>query len=144
MIAKFIGKSRFIRIFRGALDSAEKMSLGWPNGVRAYPPGEAAGDSGLAGQFTARYQIAKNVVLKGFVDGGYIWRWTNYWYGMASPGSLGLWGPGLGVDWGSRGDLLLSVDLAFPMGQNSYGPYGYDVDGENPDARVWVSLRKWL
>ncbi len=126
------------------LDSAEKMSLGWPNGVRAYPPGEAAGDSGLAGQFTARYQIAKNVALKGFVDGGYIWRWTNYWYGMASPGSLGLWGPGLGVDWGTRGDLLLSVDLAFPMGQNFYGPYGYDVDGENPDARVWVSLRKWL
>ena len=29
------------------LASAEKMSLGGPNGVRAYPVGEATGDSGL-------------------------------------------------------------------------------------------------
>jgi hemolysin activation/secretion protein len=126
------------------LDSAEKMSLGWPNAVRAYPPGEAAGDSGLAGQFTARYQIAKNVVLKGFVDGGYIWKWTN-WFNEAQGGnSLGLWGPGIGAEWGTRGDLLLSVDLAFPLGENTYRSDGLDSDGNNPDARVWVSLRKWL
>jgi hemolysin activation/secretion protein len=126
------------------LDSAEKMSLGWPNGVRAYPPGEAAGDSGIAGQFTARYQIAKNVVLKGFVDGGYIWKWTNWFDGAQDPGSLGIWGPGIGVDWGTRGDVLLSVDLAFPMGENTYRADLLDSDGNNPDARVWVSLRKWL
>ncbi|MFM8259665.1 MAG: ShlB/FhaC/HecB family hemolysin secretion/activation protein [Vulcanococcus sp.] len=126
------------------LDGVEKMSLGWPNGVRAYPPGEAAGDSGLAGQFTARYQLAKNVVFKGFVDGGYIWKWTN-WFALAqSPGSLGLWGPGLGIDWGTRGDVLLSVDVAFPLGNNPGNINGLDSDGTNPDARVWVSLRKWL
>ena len=27
------------------LDGAEKISIGYPNGVRAYPPGEGAGDS---------------------------------------------------------------------------------------------------
>jgi hemolysin activation/secretion protein len=126
------------------LDSAEKISLGWPNGVRAYPPGEAAGDSGLTGQFTARYQIAKNLFLKGFVDGGYVWRWTNRFEGAQNPGSLGLWGPGIGVDWGTRGDLLLSVDLAFPIGENTYQASLLDSDGNNPDARVWVSVRKWL
>ena len=126
------------------LDSAEKMSLGWPNGVRAYPPGEAAGDSGIAGQFTARYQLAKNVVAKGFVDGGYIWRWTDWYDDALDPGSLGLWGPGIGIDWGTRGDILLSVDLAFPMGSNNYSADGLDVDGNDPDARLWVSLRKWL
>lgn len=126
------------------LDSVEKMSLGWPNGVRAYPPGEAVGDSGLSAQLTARYQVAKNVVLKGFVDGGYIWKWTN-WFDLAQqPGSLGLWGPGVGVDWGTRGDLLLSVDLAFPLGANPGSINGLDSDGTNPDARLWVSLRKWL
>lgn len=126
------------------LDSAEKMSLGWPNGVRAYPPGEAAGDSGLAGQFTARYQIAKNLVLKGFVDGGYIWKWTN-WFDLAEGDrGLGLWGPGLGAEWGTRGDVLVSVDVAFPMGENTYRADGLDSDGNNPDARVWVSVRKWL
>ena len=126
------------------LDSVEKMSLGWPNGVRAYPPGEAAGDTGISGQFTARYQLAKNVVLKGFVDGGYIWKWTN-WFSLAqSPGSLGLWGPGLGIDWGTRGDVLLSVDVAFPLGGNPGNINGLDSDNTNPDARVWVSLRKWL
>lgn len=126
------------------LDSAEKMSLGWPNGVRAYPPGEAAGDSGMAAQFTARYQLAKNVVLKGFVDGGYIWRWTNWFNGALNPGDLGLWGPGIGVEWGTRGDVLVSVDLAFPLGQNYNSVTGLDSDGTNPDMRVWVSVRKWL
>lgn len=126
------------------LDSAEKMSLGWPNGVRAYPPGEAAGDSGLAGQFTARYRLARNLFLKGFVDGGYIQRWVNWFTLAQSPGSLGLWGPGIGVDWGTRGDVLLSVDLAVPLGNNVYQPSGLDVDGNNPDVRVWVSLKKWL
>ena len=126
------------------LDSAEKMSLGWPNGVRAYPPGEAAGDSGLAGQFTARYQLAKNVVLKGFVDGGYIWRWTNWFNSAQNPPSLALWGPGVGVEWGTRGDVLVSVDLAFPLGNNPSTLTGLDADGTNPDMRVWVSVRKWL
>lgn len=126
------------------LDSAEKMSLGWPNGVRAYPPGEAAGDSGMAAQYTARYQVAKNVVLKGFVDGGYIWRWTSWWNGAQNPGDLGLWGPGLGVEWGTRGDTLFSVDLAFPLGQNYNSATGLDSDGTNPDTRVWFSVRKWF
>ena len=126
------------------LDSAQKMSLGWPLGVRAYPPGEAAGDSGVSAQLTGRYQVAANVSFRGYVDGGYIWRWTNTWIGMPNLNSLGLWGPGIGVDWGTRGDLLLSADLAFPLGNNPYGVNGLDIDGENPSARFWISLRKWL
>lgn len=126
------------------LDSAQKMSLGWPLGVRAYPPGEAAGDSGVSAQLTGRYQVAANVSFRGYVDGGYIWRWTNAWIGMPNLNSLGLWGPGIGVDWGTRGDLLLGADLAFPVGNNPYGVNGLDIDGENPSARFWISLRKWL
>lgn len=126
------------------LDSVEKLSLGWPNGVRAYPPGEAAGDSGLTLQSTVRYQLARNLVAKGFLDGGYIWRWTTLYAGSLNPNGFGLWGPGLGFEWGTRGDLLASVDVAWPIGVNSNVPSGLDVDGTNADLRVWVSVRKWL
>ena len=126
------------------LDSVEKMSLGWPNGIRAYPPGEASGDSGLTLQFTARYQLARNLVAKGFVDGGYIWRWTDPFTGSINPNAFGLWGPGLGLEWGTRGDVLASVDVAWPLGNNPNTPFGVDVDGTDADVRVWVSLRKWL
>jgi hemolysin activation/secretion protein len=126
------------------LDSVEKMSLGWPNGVRAYPPGEASGDSGVSAQFTARYQLARNVVAKAFVDGGYIWRWTTPFSDFLNPNGFGLWGPGLGLEWGTRGDVLASVDVAWPIGPNRNNPAGLDSDGANADVRVWVALRKWL
>jgi hemolysin activation/secretion protein len=126
------------------LDSVEKMSLGWPNGVRAYPPGEAAGDSGVALQGTVRYQLARNLTAKAFVDGGYIWRWTDPFAGSLNPNAFGLWGPGLGLEWGTRGDVLASVDVAWPLGSNRNTPSGVDVDGTNADVRVWVSVRKWL
>ena len=126
------------------LDTVEKISLGWPNGVRAYPPGEALGDSGLTGQLTLRYQLARNLVAKGFVDGGYGWRWTRWFADGEQPASLGLWGPGIGLEWGTHGDLLAAVDVAWPIGENPYSPSGYDVDGLNAGVRVWVSLRKWF
>lgn len=126
------------------LDAVEKMSLGWPNAVRAYPPGEAAGDSGLSGQFTVRYQLARNLVARAFVDGGYIWRWSNTFVGSLAPNDFGLWGPGLGLEWGTRGDVMASVDVAFPVGDNPNTPIGVDVDGDNSSWRLWVSLRKWL
>jgi hypothetical protein len=50
----------------------------------------------------------------------------------------------LGVEWGTRGDVLVSVDLAFPLGNNPSTLTGLDADGTNPDMRVWVSVRKWL
>jgi hemolysin activation/secretion protein len=126
------------------LDSVEKMSLGWPNGVRAYPPGEASGDSGVVGQSTLRYQLARNVVAKAFVDGGYIWRWTRQFVGALNPNGFGLWGPGLGLEWGTRGDVLASVDVAWPIGVNNNSLSGLDADGTDAGMRVWISLRKWL
>lgn len=37
------------------LDSSERMSAGGPNGVRAFPSGEASGDRGLLAQVELRY-----------------------------------------------------------------------------------------
>jgi hypothetical protein len=57
---------------------------------------------------------------------------------------FGLWGPGLGLEWGTRGDVIASVDIAWPIGENLNNPIGVDVDGDDASLRVWVSVRKWL
>ena len=137
------------------LNVAEELSLGWPNGVRAYPPGEVLGDTGLVGQLTARYELLpdrrvdndrRRLAFKAFLDGGYVWRWSNPFQSTSTyyPGELGLWGPGLGVEWGRDRDYSVSIDVAWPLGQNRARLNGLDVDGLNPDARVWVGVRKWL
>lgn len=135
------------------LNVAEELSLGWPNGVRAYPPGEALGDSGLVGQLTARYDLLpdrrnsgdrRRLAFKAFLDGGYLWRWSNPFQSFYYPLQLGLWGPGVGLEWGRDRDFNVSIDVAWPMGQNRTRLSGMDVDGLNPDTRVWVGVRKWL
>ena len=50
------------------LASAEKMSLGGPNGVRAYPVGEANGDSGNLISGELRYIVPGFKVLEGDVN----------------------------------------------------------------------------
>ncbi|MGH6783635.1 MAG: ShlB/FhaC/HecB family hemolysin secretion/activation protein, partial [Sphingomicrobium sp.] len=50
------------------LASAEKMSLGGPNGVRSYPVGEATGDSGLLIQGELRYIVPGIKVFEGDVQ----------------------------------------------------------------------------
>ncbi len=126
------------------LSSQEKFSLGWPNGVRAYPPGEASGDSGASLQLTLRRQLGDQLTLKAFVDGGYVWRWTEWFLEIPQPGSFGLWGPGIGLDYGQYGKALLSVNVGVPMGGNPNLPSGLDADGLNPSVRVWLSGKVWL
>ena len=57
------------------LDSVEKMSLGGPYGVRAYPVGEAAGDDVFLATAEIRYEVAQTALpgklnLIGFYDTG--------------------------------------------------------------------------
>lgn len=57
------------------LDSSEKISLGGPYGVRAYPVGEGVGDFGYFGTGELRYRVASedipgNLVLTAFYDFG--------------------------------------------------------------------------
>ncbi|MFM7674515.1 MAG: ShlB/FhaC/HecB family hemolysin secretion/activation protein [Synechococcus sp.] len=135
------------------LNVAEELSLGWPNGVRAYPPGEALGDSGVVGQLTARYDHLpdrrnpgdrRRLAFKAFLDGGYVWRRSNPSLKSVDPLELGLWGPGVGLEWGRDRDYSVSIDLAWPLGQNRARQNRLDVDGLNPEARLWVGVRKWL
>ncbi len=126
------------------LDGAEKMSLGYPNGVRAYPPGEAPGDSGFSGQFDLIYRASPLLSLVAFIDAGYIWRWNVPFTDSLQPNSYGLAGTGVGVDLGTSGEWLLSVKVGFPIGNNPGSLDNTDADGFNKGARVWGSLRWWF
>ncbi|MCP9806658.1 ShlB/FhaC/HecB family hemolysin secretion/activation protein [Cyanobium sp. T1B-Tous] len=126
------------------LDGAEKMSLGYPNGVRAYPPGEAPGDSGFSGQFDLIYRVAPKLAFVAFLDGGVIWRWTEPFFGSLQPNSYGLAGTGIGVDIGTSGEWLASVKLAIPIGSNSGTIDDINADGEKQGPIVWASVRLWF
>lgn len=90
------------------LDGTEQLYLGGPYAVRAYPTGEAPGDSVYIGTLELRYylmpwmrccnQILDEITVKGFIDGG------SSHIVKANPGlpdipkSRGLAGAGLGID----------------------------------------------
>ncbi|MFC6348909.1 ShlB/FhaC/HecB family hemolysin secretion/activation protein [Stenotrophomonas sp. CW117] len=52
------------------LDSSEKMLLGGAGGVRAYPQGEASGDSGYMVNLELRHAVAERLEVFGFHDQG--------------------------------------------------------------------------
>lgn len=126
------------------LDGAEKMSLGYPNGVRAYPPGEAPGDSGFSGQFDVIYRATPELALVGFVDAGIIWRWTDPFFGSLQPNAYSLAGTGVGFELGTSGEWLASVKIAFPIGSNPGAFDDLNADGFKRGPRVWGSLRLWF
>lgn len=126
------------------LDGAEKLSLGYPNGVRAYPPGEAPGDSGLSAQWDVIYRATPELSFVAFLDAGYIWRWTSPYPGSFQPNAFGLAGTGVGLDLGRSGEWLVSVKLGIPIGSNPGSVNDTNADGYRQGPRVWGSLRVWF
>lgn len=126
------------------LDGAEQISLGYPNGVRAYPPGEAPGDSGVTGQFDLIYRLLPNLALVGFFDAGFVERLTDRYDGALSPNTYGLAGGGVGFDLGTSGEWLASLRAAWPVGSNPGSFDGTDADGVDAGVRVWASLKLWF
>lgn len=77
------------------LDSSEKMSLGGAYGVRAYPQGEASGDTGLLAALELHCALADAWQLSGFVDAGRVKLQQRPWSMDSNRRSLG--GAGFGV-----------------------------------------------
>ena len=102
------------------LNSAEKMALGGPNGVRAYPVGEGIGDSGTMFSLEYRYQLPPSVSmmseplsLLSFYDYGHIRFNQN---GPAVPGAANtatLGAVGVGAMLGRAGNFLIKTHLAW-------------------------------
>ncbi len=134
------------------LASAEKTSLGGPNGVRAYPVGEATADSGLVTQTELRYIVPGTKILGGDIT---VFGFFDYGYAKinqipAKDPVTGLQtdsenvrsfsGYGLGGSLGKDGDFLMRISASWA--------HTYDEHAQSDTARrvprVWMQAIKWF
>jgi hemolysin activation/secretion protein len=127
------------------LASAEKMSLGGPTGVRAYPVGEGIGDAGLLVNLEYRYQLPAPLALAGqpislaaFYDYGTV-RFNQDAMALAGPNRVALGAMGVGALAGRVNNFLITTYLAWPT--TAIGPSTGDPDRS---PRAWVSAQKWF
>jgi hemolysin activation/secretion protein len=119
------------------LDSSEKFSLGGANGVRAYPQGDASGDTGFltSGELrwsmpTSKFQIAT------FVDIGRI-RLNKH--PLDDPKNMrSLAGAGFGLVWSQPGDYIVRLDYAFKISSEKAF-----VD-KDKKGRIWLQAVKYF
>lgn len=130
------------------LDSSRKFILGGPDGVRAYPIGEAAGDEGHLFTLEARYDIPfmplwARASLAGFFDAGYIRLHKDPWPGsilnISNSNSYTLSSAGMGVNALIKKRYELNISYAHKIGSND----GAGIDGTNAD-NLDDSYRFWL
>lgn len=128
------------------LDSTERLSLGGPGGVRAYPVGEANGDEGWILNLNARHSLSDKLAATVFLDAGGIRLNHDTWAGWnaANPrleNSYQLYGAGAGLDWRFAPNALLSATLAAPIGSNpGRDTNNHNTEGKKDQARLWLSL----
>ena len=128
------------------LESSEKLFLGGISGVRAYPTGEAIGDSGFIVNVEVQREIAPQWIGSVFLDYGYIQLHQNPWanWQAGNPtiqNKYGLSGAGLGATWQPNPRVTVRAILAAPVGSNP----GRDVNGRNSEnardaARLWAAV----
>ncbi len=130
------------------LDSSEKFILGGPNGVRAYPVGEAPADSG--GIFTAELHYDLPVFeqigatqLIGFYDLGWAMLWASPYANSGTPigdrNSYTISGAGVGVNLTKTNLYAVRVAWAHTIGSNpGESLSGADADGKSSDNRFWI------
>jgi hemolysin activation/secretion protein len=94
------------------LDSAEKISLGGPRGVRAYAPAEATADEGHILNAELRFSPTAELSLQAFYDWGRA-RLHNSPRSFDIDNTVVLRGYGIGAYWGSRDGFLARASLAW-------------------------------
>lgn len=99
------------------LDPSEKISLGGPSAVRAYPQGEGAGDEGYYGTVEARYRLPNfeklpgTMVVTAFHDFG----WSRLNKNPLAADLINtrkIAGAGIGLNWEKAGDWAVRTSLA--------------------------------
>jgi hemolysin activation/secretion protein len=127
------------------LDGSEKMSLGGPNGVRAYSVGAASADDAFLGTVEYRYTIPSysllggSVTLSSFYDHGTAKLNHKPAANTTTANRVTLSSLGVGVNWLKRNDFQMRLDVASRMGSESY-----KGDNLDSDTRWWLSLQKWF
>lgn len=151
LIRSLSAKWRFNATLRGQLasknlDSSERLSLGGPDAIRAYPVGEALGDEGWISSFNFDYQASDPLTLSVFVDLGQVYINHRAFDGWNAgnpnlPNRYELAGAGVGSSWRFAPQALLSLSLAAPIGNNpAADASGNDSDNRHRAVRGWLSL----
>jgi len=108
---------------RDNLDSSEKFSVGGLSGVRAYPPGEAAGDDAHLLQMELRYQGFAlgpgQFVPFGFYDAARSRINHRAFAGFAGRNTRELAGYGVGAEWSVPGSVFVRAWLAHKAGSEA-------------------------
>ena len=128
------------------LNSAEKMALGGPSGVRSYPVGEGIGDSGTMFSLEYRYQLppsvsvmSEPVSLLTFYDYGHI-RFNQNGSGVPGAANTATLGAvGVGATLGRAGHFLIKTHLAWRT-TNALPSTG-DADRS---PRAWLLGQTWF
>jgi len=129
------------------LTAAEKMALGGPTGVRAYPTGEAPGDVGQIGTLELRWLVPKvqvfggDLTLSTFIDHGQVLTQKDPPPVVAavSANKRSISGAGVGVSLCWEGNFLLRLDIATPLDNET--PVS---DSKKVDPRIWAQAIKWF
>ena len=126
------------------LMSAEKFSLGGSNGVRAYPTGEALGDTGYVFQGEFRYNVpgfkiaTGDVTVTGFWDQGWV-RLNQDQLATDFANQRRLSGYGISASVGKDTDFLVRATAAW---RNENERPNADTSTRIP--RIWVQGIKWF
>ena len=126
------------------LDSSEKMSLGGPNGVRAYPVGEASGDDGWRWTSELRWNLPtregdENVwQLIAFADGGHVNLYHNKLPGYTGVAGRSLYGAGVGVNWSNQANWVARAYYAWKIGSEDA------VSDTDRSGRFWLQIYKFF
>ncbi|TRZ97294.1 MAG: ShlB/FhaC/HecB family hemolysin secretion/activation protein [Rhodocyclaceae bacterium] len=126
------------------LDSSEKFGIGGPQGVRAYPTGEASGDEGWLLSAEWRREINRDWRFVAFADYGEITLHHTPWanWNVATPSlsnRYALSGVGASVVWAPTPASQITASLASRLGKNpARDATGRDSDSRPPRPQLWV------
>ncbi len=119
------------------LDASEKLSLGGPRAVRAYPSGEVLVDRGLIGTVEWRWSATSELTPYVFYDAARGRPQTNPGLFDTTPASRSLRGAGIGLQWVRAGNFSINASLAWRAGTPAAVT---DGGGRNP--RLYLQLQK--
>jgi len=135
------------------LDSSEKFSLGGPNGIRAYPVGEGAGDEGQLISTNLRYNMPAAAALGAFqiscfFDAGRVRLQKNEGVSPSTATNLNnywIQGAGLGFNYSYLAKFALRGSWAHVIGDNpGRSNVGNNADGHNDKSRFWMQATAYF